>query len=296
MVFPQTEIGVDRGGIRAYAQAAYDLGYRHLVAYDHVVGADPLVHEGWSGPYDVSDSFHEPMVMFGYLAGICELELVTGILVAPQRQTALLAKQAAELDVVSNAKLRLGLGLGWNEVEYEALGQEFKTRGARLEEQIGLLRRYWTEESFTYDGRFDTARGVGISPLPLRRPIPIWIGAYADPALERVGRLADGWFPQAKPGGELARSLEIIDASARAAGRDPDCIGMEARVDLAGYSLDDVASHAESWRESGAAYLSVNTMRAGVKSADGHIEAIAKLADVLGVGRRESELTDSGEA
>ena len=153
VVFPQTEIGPDAGAVRSYGQRVEELGFRHVLAYDHVVGADPAVHQGWNGPYDVHTTFHEPMVMFGYLAALTSLELVTGIIILPQRQTALVAKQAAEVDLLSGGHFRLGVGLGWNQVEYEALGQDFRTRGRRIEEQVTLMRRLWTEESVTYRGR-----------------------------------------------------------------------------------------------------------------------------------------------
>ena len=176
VVFPQTEIGPDAGAVRAYGQRVEELGFRHVMAYDHVVGADPAVHRGWDGPYDVRTTFHEPMVMFGYLAALTSLELVTGIIILPQRQTALVAKQAAEVDLLSGGRFRLGVGLGWNQVEYEALGQDFRTRGRRLEEQVALMRRLWTEESVTYDGEFDRITGAGLAPLP---------GAAAHPGLVR---------------------------------------------------------------------------------------------------------------
>src|SRR4051812_21012138 len=136
VVFPQTELGADVGAVRAYGQRVEELGFRHVLAYDHVVGADPAVHEGWDGPYDVRTTFHEPMVLFGYLAALTSLELVTGIIILPQRQTALVAKQAAEVDLLTSGRFRLGVGLGWNRVEYEALGQDFSTRGKRIDEQV----------------------------------------------------------------------------------------------------------------------------------------------------------------
>ena len=189
VVFPQTELGGDVGAVRAYGQEAEALGFRHVLAYDHVVGADPAVYPGWDGPYDLHTTFHEPLVMFGYLAGVTTLELVTGIIIAPQRQTVLLAKQAAEVDLLAQGRFRLGLGIGWNRVEYEALGEDFSTRGRRLDEQIDLLRRLWTEESVTFDGRFDHIKGAGLAPLPVQRPIPVWIGAASPPAYRR----AAGW-------------------------------------------------------------------------------------------------------
>src|SRR5690606_17209566 len=203
VVFPQTEIGADAGAVRAYGQAAEALGYRHVMAYDHVVGADPEVHRGWRGPYDVSSTFHEPMVLFGYLAALTSLELVTAIIILPQRQTALVAKQAAEVDLLSEGRLRLGVGLGWNQVEYEALVQDFGTRGSGMEEQVGFLRRLWTEPSITFEGAFDRVTGAGLAPLPVQRPIPVWFGAQSPRAYRRAGRLGDGWFPQVSPGPEL---------------------------------------------------------------------------------------------
>src|ERR1700689_164387 len=176
VVFPQTEIGPDAGAVRAYAQGAEELGFTHVLAYDHVLGADPAVHEGWNGPYDVRSTFHEPLVLFGYLAALTRMELVTGIIILPQRQTALVAKQAAEVDLLPGGRFRLGIGLGWNPVEYEALGQDFTTRGRRMEEQVELLRRLWTQPTVSYHSNDEQVVGAGISPLPVQRPIPIWIG------------------------------------------------------------------------------------------------------------------------
>jgi probable F420-dependent oxidoreductase len=187
VVFPQTELGGDVGAVRAYALRVEELGYRHVLAYDHVVGADPAVHAPWRGPYDVTTTFHEPFVLFGYMAGITELEMVTGIIILPQRQTALVAKQAAEVDLLTRGRFRLGIGLGWNAVEYEALGQDFTTRGRRVEEQVDLLRRLWTERSVTYEGSFDRVTGAGLAPLPVQRPIPVWFGAQSERALRRAG-------------------------------------------------------------------------------------------------------------
>ena len=188
VVFPQTELGGDVGAVRAYARRVEELGYAHVLAYDHVLGADPAVHQGWDGPYNVTTTFHEPFVMFGFMAGITSLELVTGIIILPQRQTALVAKQAAEVDLLTGGRFRLGIGLGWNAVEYEALGQDFSSRGRRAEEQVGLLRRLWTEPSVTFSGSFDRVTGAGLAPLPVQRPIPVWFGAQSERAYRRAGR------------------------------------------------------------------------------------------------------------
>jgi len=281
VVFPQTEIGADPGGLRAFAEAAEALGYRHLVTYDHVLGADRSVHPDWSGPYDLGDSFHEPLVLFGWLAGFTGLGFASGILIGPQRQTALLAKQAAEVDLLSGGRLRLGLGIGWNQVEYEALGQDFSTRGRRLDEQIGLLRALWTQQSVSFAGEFDTVTGAGLAPLPVQRPVPIWLGAMAPAALRRVGRLADGWFPQARPGGGLEEALEVVAAAAAAAGRVPAAIGMEGQVLAATRDPGLLDRHAAKWAGAGATHLSVNTMGAGCTSVDDHIAAISAAAEVL---------------
>jgi len=182
VVFPQTEIGGDAGAVRAYATRVEQLGYAHVVAYDHVVGADPKVHQGWDGPYDLHSTFHEPLVLFGFLAGFTSLEMVTGIIILPQRQTALVAKQAAEVDLLTGGKFRLGVGLGWNAVEYEALGKDFSDRGKRVDHQVELLRRLWTESSVSYRSDDEHVTGAGLAPLPVQRPIPIWFGAASPPA------------------------------------------------------------------------------------------------------------------
>jgi probable F420-dependent oxidoreductase len=281
VVFPQTELGGDRGAVRAYGQAVADLGYAHVAAYDHVLGADTAVHGDIGGPYDVHNTFHEPLLLFSYLAGFTDLRFATSILIGPQRQTALLAKQAAEIDILSGGNFRLGLGIGWNRVEYEALGASFADRGAFLEEQIDVLRQLWTQESVTVDGRFHHITAAGLAPLPVQRPIPIWIGAFAPAALRRVGRLADGWFPQARPGGSLDEALAIVAEGAAEVGRDPATIAFEGRVD---YSTDDperTAAHAVKWREAGASYVSVNTMGAGLVGVDAHIGALTGLAASL---------------
>jgi len=280
VVFPQTEIGGDVGAVRAYGRRVEELGYRHVLAYDHVVGADPAVHAGWQGPYDVTTTFHEPFVLFGYLAGVTSLELVTGIIILPQRQTALVAKQAAEVDLLTRGRFRLGIGLGWNAVEYEALGQEFATRGRRVEEQVDLLRRLWTERSVTYQGRFDRVTGAGLAPLPVQRPIPVWFGAQSDRAYRRAGRLGDGWFPQVQPGPQLDQARSVVEQAAREAGRDPAAIGMEGRVSWRG-DPGKLAEQAAAWRGAGATHLSVNTMGAGLRAVDDHLRALEAAAEVV---------------
>ncbi len=283
VVFPQTELGGDVGAVRAYGQGVEALGYRHLLAYDHVLGADPEAHAPWRGPYTVATTFHEPFVMFGYLAGATTLELVTGIIILPQRQTALVAKQAAEVDLLTGGRFRLGVGLGWNAVEYEALGQRFDQRGRRLSEQIGLLRRLWTEEVVTHEGEFDTVTAAGLAPLPVQRPIPVWIGGSSDAAYRRIGRLADGWFPQVAPGPDLDHVRAVVAEAADAAGRDPATLGLEGRVT---WNPEDPARFARQvgkWRDAGASHLAINTMSTGQAGVDAHLAVLARAAELIGV-------------
>jgi probable F420-dependent oxidoreductase len=282
VVFPQTEIGADRGAIRSYAQRVEELGFSHVLAYDHVLGADPAVHAPWTGPYDVDTTFHEPFVLFGYLAGFTSLELVTGIIILPQRQTALVAKQAAEVDLLTGGRFRLGIGLGWNAVEYEALGKSFADRGRRMDEQVELMRRLWTERTVTFAGTYETVTAAGLAPLPVQRPIPVWFGGQSPRAYVRVGRLADGWFPQVPPDSRLDEARRIIAAAAEEAGRDPATIAMEGRVSWGG--PDRLIDHVGRWRAAGASHVSINTMSAGLGSVDGHLEALAAAAEALKLG------------
>jgi len=248
-----------------------------VLAYDHVAGADPAVHTGWDGPYDVHTTFHEPMVLYGYLAAVTSMELVTGVIILPQRQTVLVAKQAAEVDLLTGGKFRLGVGIGWNRVEYEALGQDFSTRGKRLQEQITLLRRLWTEQTVTFSGAFDRITGAGLAPMPVQRPIPVWAGAQSPRAYRRAGQLADGWFPQMAPGPQLDQARQIVTEAAVEAGRDPASLGMEGRLRWQ-QDRDTLAVAMRQWQDAGATHLSVNTMGAGLSTVDDHLAALATAA------------------
>jgi probable F420-dependent oxidoreductase len=284
VVFPQTEIGSDPGAIRDYAQTAEQLGFKHLVAYDHVLGANPNRPGGWTRGYTFESAFHEPMVLFGYLAGITRtLQLFTEILILPQRQTALVAKQAAAVDVLSGGRLRLGVGVGWNTVEYESLGQDFHSRGRRMEEQIGLLRKLWTQPLVTHEGRFDRIPDAGINPLPVQRPIPIWMGGMSDVVQERTARLADGWFPQQiKPGDEARALFERMRSSVRDAGRDPGAFGIEVRINASDGSPDNWAAAANTYGEIGATHVALNTMGAGFGTPAAHIDALRRFSQAAG--------------
>ena len=282
VIFPQTEIGADPKAVRDFAQAAEDLGYAHVIVFDHVLGADTAHYTDWQGPYAKGDMFHEPFVLYGYLAAATErLELVTAVIILGQRQTALVAKQAAAVDVLSGGRLRLGVGIGWNAVEYEALNENFHDRGKRSEEQIEVLRALWTQDVVDYRGRWHTITHAGINPLPVQRPIPLWLGGRVEPVIERVGRLADGWFPQFAPDDAGAATIARMHQYARDAGRDPAQIGVEGRISLAESGPDAWGGLAEAWRKVGATHLSVNTMRAGLETPGDHIDAIRRFHQAM---------------
>ena len=282
VVFPQTELGSDPGAVRAFAQAAEKLGCAHLVAFDHVLGVDTSTRPDWRGPYTSRSNFHEPFVMFGYLAGITTtLELVTAIIILPQRQTALVAKQAAEVDVLSGGRLRLGVGIGWNDVEYEALGEDFHNRGRRSEEQVDVMRALWAQETVTFEGRWHTIPGAGIKPRPARGSIPVWFGGGREErVLRRIARMGDGWFPQGAPDAKMEERLAGFRGFVAEAGRDAADIGIEARAGMRD-GLDESLDQARRWEALGATHLAVNTMGAGYETVDQHIEAIASFKQRL---------------
>ena len=280
VTFPQTEIGADPAVIRDYAQAAEGMGYRHLVAFDHVLGADPTHRPGWRG-YTHRQMFHEPFVLFGYLAALTHLEFVPAVIILPQRQTALVAKQAAEVDVLTGGKLRLGVGVGWNPVEYEALGMNFQARGRVVEEQIEVMRLLWSQEVVSYKGQYHTITEAGLNPLPVRRSIPVWLGGSADVLLRRVARIGDGWFPQGQPDDHMRRLLERLISYIREAGRDPSTVGIEARVNASEGNLDEWVRQTEGWRALGATHISLNTMGAGFNSPGEHIDAIRRYKEAI---------------
>jgi probable F420-dependent oxidoreductase len=287
VVFPQTDIGSDPVGIRDYAQAAEAMGYTHILAYDHVLGADRRRYPTLGGAYGHRDAFHEPFVLFGFLAAVTRrVELVTGIIILPQRQTALVAKQAAAVDVLSGGRLRLGVAVGWNFVEYEALGEDFRTRGRRIEEQIDVLKRLWTQELVTTEGRWHRIADAGINPLPLQRPIPIWIGGLSEAALRRAARMAEGWIWSGaiRPGPEAQALVDKARALVAAAGRDPAAFGVEGRLMLSQLGPDQWAAELAAWRAlRGVTHLCVDTMRLGLTKPEHHIETLRRLKD-LGTG------------
>ena len=278
-VFPQTEIGTDPADVARWATQVEQLGYQHIVVYDHVLGAGTSTREGWRG-YSSDDSFHEVFVLLGYVAALTtSVELVTGVLILPQRQTVLVAKQAAEVDVLSRGRMRLGIGVGWNPVEYEGLGESFANRGARSEEQIELMRALWAAPTITYHGRWHHVDNAGIRPLPVRQNIPIWIGGVAETVLRRIGRIGDGWLPQRPPDDEAAALLDRIRGYAGEAGRSPTEIGIEARLTIAREPRDSWLAFVTGWQTLGATHLGINTMGMGFRSVDEHLAALAGLID-----------------
>jgi probable F420-dependent oxidoreductase len=282
-IFPQTEIGDDPGVIREYAQAAEGLGYSYILAYDHVPGAGLASRPGWRGPYNSDTLFHEPLTLFAYLAAITQrVQLVSGVIILPQRQTALVAKQAAEVDVLSGGRLRLGIGVGWNPVEYQALGEDFTTRGARSEEQIAVLRALWTQPTITFNGRWHQIEDAGIKPLPVQRPIPIWIGGGAEATLRRAGRIGDGWFPQVPPDERAVAMVERLRRYTREAGRAESEVGIEARLSIGQVGEDQWAQYADAWRALGATHLGVNTMNSGLSSPADHFAMLRRVIETLG--------------
>ena len=285
-IFPQIEIGDDPIAIRDYAQAVESMGYTHLLVYDHVVGAGTTTRPDWKGPYNNEDSFHEPFVLFGYLAGLTKhIELVTGVLILPQRQTTLVAKQAAQVDLLSGGRLRLGVGVGWNPVEFDALNEDFHNRGVRSEEQIAVMRALWTESVIDFRGRWHHIDAAGINPLPVQRPIPVWIGGSVDATLERVGRIGDGWFPQRPPDDQARRMVEQLYAYTEAAGRATDSVGIEARLNVKSVVSADWEKYVHDWQQLGATHLTINTMGMQLSSPQDHIDLLWQVHKSLGIAR-----------
>ncbi len=284
VVFPQTEFGNDPVAIRDYAQAVEDMGYQHLLVYDHVLGASTAHRPDWRGAYTSDTPFHEPFVLFGHWAAITRrVEFVTGILILPQRQTALVAKQAAELDLLSGGRVRLGIGTGWNTVEYEALNEDFHTRGARSEEQIAVLRALWTQPVITLDGRWHHINEAGINPLPVQRPIPIWLGGEAEAVLKRIGRMGDGWFPQPPPDDHMRGMIERLRTYAREAGRNPAAIGIEARLTIRRTPEAEWQDFVDAWQSLGATHMGINTMGIGLANPQAHIDMLRHVKEHLGI-------------
>nr|WP_217895176.1 LLM class F420-dependent oxidoreductase [Sphingomonas sp. CDS-1] len=294
VVFPQLEIEADAAAIRDFGTAVEAMGYHHIIAYDHVVGANIRNRPGWNMPYTHESAFHEPLTLFSYLAACTrKILLSTGVIILPQRQTVLLAKQAANVDIFSGGRLRLGVGLGWNEVEYEALGIPFADRGARMDAQIALLRQLWTEESFTVADRHHHITDAGLCPLPIQRPIPIWIGGIGPAALRRVATLGDGWLPAFEA--ELAEEkVQLFRDALTHAGRPDDGAEMENIIFLGNTiggstrGADDAVKDVEIWRQAGVAGVAIHSMGMGLKGVDQHLRLFEDIAGMLGLPSRSA--------
>lgn len=278
VTFPQTDIALEPPGIRHYAETVESLGYDHLLAYDHILGVEPP-HADWSGSYDYTDRFLEPFVLFGHQAAVTtDLEFMTGVLVLPQRETALVAKQAATLDVLSDGRITLGVGVGWNEREYRNLGKTFETRGARIDEQIDLLRDLWSAELVSADGDWHDIQNAGINPRPAGGSIPIWIGGSADAVLGRIARRGDGWVAPSLPIEDFEARLETLRRLLDEAGRDPDYLPIHVRVDP---GEDEWLDRIEAYAALGVSHVGVGTMGRGLVSADDHLGVVADAMDDL---------------
>jgi len=276
-VLPQTEIGPDPQTVRRYAEAVEAMGFDYLLAYEHVLGVDPARHDTAGYAYTIADAFHEPLVLFGYLAAVTQrLELVTGILVLSQRNTQVVAKQAAEVDRLSGGRLRLGVGVGWNIEEIRAMGYNPRTRGRRLDEQVRLLRALWSEPSVEFEGEFHTIHGLGINPLPRARHIPLWFGGMSDAALRRMAAWGDGWIAQSVAPERAQPLVEALHRYLDSAGRDPAAFGLDARLTPARQPRDTWPAFVEGWRALGATHFCCNTMGLGLRSVDEHLAVLGE--------------------
>jgi probable F420-dependent oxidoreductase len=282
VVLPQVEIGADASGVRTYAEAVQDMGYEFVVAADHVLGADPAGHPGWDRPYTHESNIHEPFALFSFIAGVApKLGVAPSVIILPQRQTVLVAKQAAAVDVLSDGKLRLGVGIGWNPVEFEGLNENFKNRARRFEEQIDLMRRLWQEPVISYQGQYHTINSAGINPLPVQRPIPIWIGGSAEPAIRRAARIADGFLPLQPVFGTWPETIEKIRSFVSEAGRDPAAFGIEGRLTATTESPDEWRQTVQMWRDLNASHIAVSTSGAGLKGPDAHIKRLRQVREAI---------------
>lgn len=287
--FPTREIGSDIGLIREWALTARDAGFDHMMVIDHVLGVDPSKREGYSEqfssvtkrkPYDHRDEFHEPLTMMAYFSALApKMELATGVVISPQRQTALLAKQAVQIDVVTGGNVRFAFGVGWNSIEYEALGQDFTKRGRKLDEQIETLRALWTQETVEIDGKFDHLMGVGLAPAAIQRPIPIWLGGWSAPALKRCGRVSDGWFHGLEPDEGFERNLDIVRTAAEEVGRPGESVPFEGGVEMR-YGIETADERLAWWQERGASHVTVDPMLSGFSGSD-HVAFLEQIADKL---------------
>jgi len=285
VIFPQTECGTDVKAIGEFVRDVEAMGFDHLFVADHVLGADPKFHFHPSlATYSHEAVVHEALTLMAYLAAITtRLTLATGILILPQRQTALVAKQAAQIDVLSGGRLRLGIGVGWNAVEFEALNENFENRGRRSAEQIAVLRALWTQSVVDFRGEFHRISHAGLNPMPIQRPIPIWFGVGSrdqpvppEAALRRIARLADGWSPNFLPDTQGHALVARVHQYALEAGRDPASLPLEGRIRLAGQDPDGWRKQVEAWKTLGATSFIAEPRGAGLPFPDGHLDVLRR--------------------
>ncbi|MGE0669067.1 MAG: LLM class F420-dependent oxidoreductase [Sphingomonadales bacterium] len=280
--FPSVEIGNDPAAIRDFAQGVEELGFDYMTTTDHVLGVDPKGDPKIFAPYKLSDAFHEPFVLYGFIAACTRrIGLATGILILPQRQAVLVAKQAAEVDVLSQGRLRLGIGVGWQAMEFEALGMDWHTRGRRSEEQVEIMRALWMNRTTTFEGKYHRMAEGGLNPNSVQKPIPVWFGGMSDAVADRVGRIGDGWIPIGTPE-QLKPQMEIMYNAAETAGRDPKSIGLEAMTgfqnafrDKPAATVDQVLKNAANWKNAGATHVAVGTSMIGLNTdVDAHLKLL----------------------
>ena len=280
-VFPHNEIGTDPQAIKDYAQGVEELGVTHLLIYDHVLGADRDRPGGFEGPYDKDVAFHEPFTTFAFIAAVTKkLDMITTVMILPQRQTVLVAKQAAELAILSNNRFKLGIGVGWNTVEYTGLNENFKNRGKRQEEQVELMRLLWESEVLEYKGDYHHIDKASINPRP-SKSVPIWFGGGAPQLIERCADLGDGWIPLMGPNEAARKTLAAIKEKRKSKGLDWDNFGVQAQAQYAGGDAERWNKHAEKWRNLGASHLAIATHNAEPTNVDGHLGRIKEYLNAV---------------
>ena len=274
VVLPHHEIGSDPGAIKAFAQGAEALGADNLLIYDHVLGVDPDRPGGFRGPYDKDVQFHEPLTTFAFMAGVTSsIRFITTVLILPQRQTALVAKQVAELAILSENRFSLGIGTGWNVAEYEALNEDFTSRGKRQGEQVELMRLLWGSDSLDYQGEYHTIPYASINPRP-SESIPILFGGGAPALLRRCARLGDGWIPLMGPNVAAANAIETLKQLREEQGLTWDGFKIQAQAQFSGGDPERWFTHANKWQELGATHIAVATHNAGETDVDGFLKRV----------------------
>ncbi len=282
VIYPHFEFGSDPAAIRDYAQTADELGYAHIGADDHVIGPNPERPGGWTGWVTYRTPFFEPFVLFSFMAGVtARVEFSTCVLLLPQRQTVLVAKQAAGLDLLSGGRLRLGLGIGWNVIEYVSLGENFHNRGRRIEEQVALLRRLWSQPLVDFAGKWHQIPDAGINPLPVQQPIPIWFGGQSEAAIRRMARIGDGWMPLFPSAAKARPGLDLLENCLAQAGRSRADFGLEARIPYGSGNPDEWLRLLEGWRAVGATHASLVATHCGFSTPGEHIAALRKFAQAV---------------